>query len=160
MTNRLRILVVHGPNLNLLGKRDPSKYGTVTMQQVNDHLQQLADQMDVDVVFFQSNHEGSFIDFFQQDDSRASDGVLINPGALIRYAYSFRQALVDLNKPVMEIHMSDIHKTGVNQGVNVLDTVRMGQVTGLKEESYYQGFRKLVEYIHLTTERTENAEKS
>ena len=147
MTNRLKILVVHGPNLNLLGKRDPSKYGTITMQQVNDHIQQLADEMGVDVVFFQSNHEGSFIDFFQEDDSRASDGVLINPGALIRYAYAFRQSLVDLNKPVMEIHMSDIHKTGVNQGVNVLDGVRVGQVTGLKEESYYQGFKELVEHI-------------
>ena len=147
MTQPLKILVVHGPNLNLLGKRDPSKYGTVTMQQVNDHIQQLADELGVDVVFFQSNHEGSFIDFFQEDSSRASDGVLINPGALIRYAYAFRQSLVDLNKPVMEIHMSDIHKTGVNQAVNVLDGVRMGQVTGLKEESYYQGFRELVEYI-------------
>ena len=147
MTNRLKILVVHGPNLNLLGKRDPSKYGTITMQQVNDHIQQMADEMSVDVVFFQSNHEGSFIDFFQEDDSRASDGVLINPGALIRYAYAFRQSLVDLNKPVMEIHMSDIHKTGVNQGVNVLDGVRVGQVTGLKEESYYQGFKELVEHI-------------
>ena len=148
MTKRLKILVVHGPNLNLLGKRDPAKYGTITMQQVNDHIQQIADDMGVDVVFFQSNHEGSFIDFFQEDASRAADGVLINPGALIRYAYSFRQSLVDLNKPVMEIHMSDIHKTGVNQGVNVLDNVRVGQVTGLKEESYYQGFRKLIEYIN------------
>lgn len=147
MTKRLKILVVHGPNLNLLGKRDPSKYGTITMQQVNDQLQQMADEMGVEVVFFQSNHEGSFIDFFQEDASRASDGVLINPGALIRYAYAFRQSLVDLNKPVMEIHMSDIHKTGVNQGVNVLDGIRVGQVTGLKEESYYQGFRELVEHI-------------
>lgn len=147
MAKRLKILVVHGPNLNLLGKRDPTKYGTITMQQVNDHIQQLADEIGVDVVFFQSNHEGSFIDFFQEDASRASDGVLINPGALIRYAYSFRQSLVDLNKPVMEIHMSDIHKTGVNQAVNVLDGVRVGQVTGLKEESYYQGFKELVEYI-------------
>ena len=147
MTNRLKILVVHGPNLNLLGKRDPAKYGTITMQQVNDQIQQMADEMGVEVVFFQSNHEGSFIDFFQEDTSRASDGVLINPGALIRYAYAFRQSLVDLNKPVMEIHMSDIHKTGVNQGVNVLDGIRVGQVTGLKEESYYQGFRELIEYI-------------
>lgn len=151
MTKRLKILVVHGPNLNLLGKRDPTKYGTITMQQVNDHIQQLADEMGVDVVFFQSNHEGSFIDFFQEDASRASDGVLINPGALIRYAYSFRQSLVDLNKPVMEIHMSDIHKTGVNQAVNVLDGVRVGQVTGLKEESYYQGFKELVEHIKHST---------
>ena len=147
MTQKLKILVIHGPNLNLLGKRDPIKYGTITMEEINHHLQQLAVELDVDVEFFQSNHEGSFIDFFQQESSRAADGVLVNPGALIRYAYSFRQSLVDLNKPVMEIHMSDINKTGVNQSVNVLDSVRVGQVTGLKEESYYQGFKDLVEYI-------------
>ena len=92
---------------------------------------------------------GNFIliDFLQKDSSRASDGVLVNPGALIRYAYSFRQALVDLGKPVVEIHMSDIDKTGVNKKVNVLDDVRVDKVTGLKEGSYYEGFKRLVEYI-------------
>ena len=143
----ITILVVHGPNLNLLGKRDPSRYGTITLAEINTALQALARELGIRVECFQSNHEGAIIDFLQQDSSRAAHGVLVNPGALIRYAYCFRQALVDLNKPVMEIHMSDIKKTGVNQQVNVLDDVRVGQVTGLKENSYYEGLKQLVQYL-------------
>ncbi len=146
-TEPLTILVLHGPNLNLLGKRDPARYGTITMGEINTCLQALAGELAVRVEFFQSNHEGAIIDFLQQDSSRAAHGVLVNPGALIRYAYCFRQALVDLNKPVMEVHMSDIKRTGVNQQVNVLDDVRVGQVTGLKEHSYYEGLKQLVQYL-------------
>jgi 3-dehydroquinate dehydratase II len=143
----MTILVLHGPNLNLLGKRDPTRYGTITMVDINAALERLAKELGVRVEFFQSNHEGAIIDFLQQDSSRAADGVLLNPGALIRYAYCFRQALVDLNKPVMEVHMSDIGRTGVNQKVNLLDDVRVGQVTGKKEESYYEGMKQLVQYL-------------
>lgn len=141
------ILVVHGPNLNLLGKRDPAKYGTLTMSAINRALRQLAGELSVKVRFFQSNHEGAIIDFLQAGSSRAAHGVLVNPGALIRYAYCFRQALLDLGKPVVEVHMSDIGKTGISRKVNVLDDVRVDQVTGLKEESYYEGFRRLVRYV-------------
>lgn len=143
----LKILAVHGPNLNLLGKRDAAKYGSITLAEINRALHRLARELGVRVVCFQSNHEGAIIDFLQRDSSRAADGVLVNPGALIRYAYCFRQALVDLNKPVLEIHMSDIRKTGVNQQVNVLDDVRVGQVTGLKERSYYEGLKQLVRHV-------------
>lgn len=142
----MKILVIHGPNLNLLGKRDPVKYGTITMAEINKKLQDLAKEVSYEVEFFQSNHEGAIIDFLQADSSRSADGLIINPGALIRYAYSFRQALVDFDKPFIEIHMSDINKTGVNRKVNILDdvTTRIGQVTGLKEQSYYEGFNKLI----------------
>ena len=143
----MTILVVHGPNLNLLGRRDPAKYGVTTLAEINAALQKLAVDLGIRVAFFQSNHEGAIIDFLQQDSSRAAQGVLVNPGALIRYAYCFRQALVDLNKPVMEVHMSNIGLTGVNQKVNVLDDVRIGQVTGQKEGSYYDGLKQLVQYV-------------
>jgi len=146
-TETITILVVHGPNLNLLGKRDPARYGTITLGEINAALQTLAQDLDVRLEFFQSNHEGAIIDFLQQNSSRAAHGVLVNPGALIRYAYCFRQALVDLNKPVMEVHMSDIGRTGVNQKVNVLDDVRIGQVTGRKADSYYEGLKQLVQYL-------------
>ena len=146
-TEAITILVVHGPNLNLLGKRDPARYGTITMEQINAALRTLARDLGARLEFFQSNHEGAIIDFLQQDSSRAAHGVLVNPGALIRYAYCFRQALVDLDKPVMEVHMSDIGRTGVNQKVNILDGVRAGQVTGKKEGSYYEGLRLLVQHI-------------
>jgi 3-dehydroquinate dehydratase II len=143
----MTVLVVHGPNLNLLGLRDPTRYGTVTLEEINAALRRLGGELGVGLEFYQSNHEGDIIDFLQRDTSRSAAGVLVNPGALIRYAYCFRQALVDLNKPVMEVHMSDIGRTGVNQKVNVLEEVRVGQVTGLKEESYYEGLRQLVQYL-------------
>jgi 3-dehydroquinate dehydratase II len=146
-TETMTILVLHGPNLNLLGKRDPDRYGTITLAEINAALEVLARELGVRLEFFQSNHEGAIIDFLQQDSSRAAHGVLVNPGALIRYAYCFRQALVDLSKPVMEVHMSDIHRTGVNQKVNLLDDLRVGQVTGLKEASYYEGLKQLVQYL-------------
>src|SRR5579884_3646621 len=93
----MHILVIHGPNLNMLGKRDPTKYGTLTMADINQHLQTIASQAGCELEFFQSNHEGAIIDFLQQ--SREADGVIINPGALVRYAYCLRQAFIDLGKP-------------------------------------------------------------
>lgn len=149
MTEPIRLLVIHGPNLNMLGKRDRSKYGTITMDEINAELAHIAAKLNVQVDFFQSNHEGSIIDYLQTDASRAAAGVVINPGALIRYAYCFRQALIDLDKPFVEVHMSNIHATGVNRAVNILDDValRIAQITGLKEESYYEAFRQLVQYV-------------
>ena len=143
----MRILVIHGPNLNMLGKRDPTKYGTFTMADINNQLQVLANELDCTVAFFQSNHEGAIIDFLQLESSRAADGVIINPGALVRYGYSLRQAFVDLGKPVIEVHMSDIHKLGVNRSVNVLEDVRIDQIVGLKEQSYYEALKKLNSYL-------------
>jgi 3-dehydroquinate dehydratase II len=143
----MKILVIHGPNLNLLGKRDPTKYGTVTMSEINERLQMMAREFDCELAFFQSNHEGAIIDFLQLESSRAADGVIINPGALVRYGYSLRQAFVDLGKPVIEVHMSDIHKTGINQAANVLDDIRFDQIVGLKERSYYEALKKLINYV-------------
>ena len=143
----MKILVIHGPNLNLLGKRDPTKYGTLTMADINEQLQGIATAFNCELDFFQSNHEGAIIDFLQLESSRASDGVIINPGALVRYAYSLRQAFVDLDKPVIEVHMSNISKTGVNLSVNVLEDVRIDQVVGLKEGSYYEALKKMILYL-------------
>ena len=131
----------------MLGKRDPTKYGTLTMTDIDKQLQILAVELDGELEFFQSNHEGAIIDFLQLDSSRAADGVIINPGALVRYGYCLRQAFVDLGKPTIEVHMSDIHKTGVNTSVNVLEDIRIDQVTGLKEQSYYEALKKLINYL-------------
>ena len=131
----------------MLGKRDPTKYGTFTMADINNQLQVLAAELGCTLAFFQSNHEGAIIDFLQLESSRAADGVIINPGALLRYGYSLRQAFVDLGKPVIEVHMSDIHKLGVNRSVNVLEDVRIDQIVGLKEQSYYEALKKLNSYL-------------
>lgn len=143
----MKILVINGPNLNMLGKRDPIKYGRLTLADINKNLEILAKKLNCQLKFFQSNHEGAITDFLQKETSREADGILINPGALVRYGYSLRQALIDHGKPVVEVHMSDINKTGVNKKVNVLEDVRIKQIAGLKEKSYYQGLRLLVKYL-------------
>ncbi len=143
----MRVLVIHGPNLNMLGKRDPTKYGTLTMADINQQLEILAAELHCDLAFFQSNHEGAIIDFLQLESSRAASGVIINPGALVRYGYSLRQAFVDLGKPLIEVHMSDIHRLGINTAVNVLEDVRLAQVVGLKEHSYYEALKQLSTYL-------------
>lgn len=145
----MKILIINGPNLNMLGKRDPDKYGLVTLQKIIKNLNDQAVKLGCKLKFFQSNHEGDIIDFLQKDSSRKADGVLINPGALIRYAYSLRQAMVDFDKPFIEVHMSGINKTGVNKKINVLEDVpkRIEQIIGLKENSYYVGLEKLTDYI-------------
>ena len=131
----------------MLGKRDPAKYGTLTMTDINKQLQIMAVEAGCELEFFQSNHEGAIIDYLQLEASRAADGVIINPGALVRYGYCLRQAFVDLGKPTIEVHMSDIHKTGVNTAVNVLEDIRIDQIVGLKEQSYYEALKKLINYL-------------
>ncbi len=143
----MRILVIHGPNLNMLGKRDPTKYGTLTMSDINQQMEILADELGCELTFFQSNYEGAIIDFLQLEPSRAASGVIINPGALVRYGYCLRQAFVDLGKPLIEVHMSDIHRLGINTAVNVLEDVRLEQVVGLKEHSYYEALKNLSAYL-------------
>lgn len=143
----MKILVINGPNLNLLGKRDSSKYGTITLDEINKQLEKIAKSSECQLEFFQSNHEGAIIDFLQKESSRSASGVLINAGALTRYGYSLRQALIDFGKPVIEVHMSNINKTGINKKVNVLEDVRIDQLVGLKERSYYEGLKRLIKFI-------------
>ena len=145
----MKILVIHGPNLNMLGKRDPTKYGTLTMTDINKELQILAVGLNCELEFFQSNHEGAIIDYLQLEASRAADGVIINPGALVRYGYCLRQAFIDLGKPTFEVHMSDIDRLGINRSVNVLEDIRIDQIAGLKEKSYYEALEKLIKYLEV-----------
>ena len=150
----MKILVLNGPNLNMLGKRDPAKYGNLTLFEINRELKNTAEQLHVSLIFFQSNHEGNLIDFIQKESVRKSiSGVLINPGALVRYGYSLRQAFIDFGKPVVEVHMSNIDITGINKSVNVLEDIRICMVTGLKEKSYSLGLQKLVEHIRFNKEK-------
>ncbi len=143
----MKILVINGPNLNLLGRRDPVKYGTMKLDVINGLLKQIAIERGVVLTFFQSNHEGDIIDFLQRDSSRRAAGILINPGALVRYAWSLRQALIDLGKPIVEVHMSDINKTGIHTSVNVLEDIRADHFVGMKEQSYVSGLNRLLQIL-------------
>lgn len=142
----MKILVLHGPNLNLLGKRDKKNYGTVTLSQINKMLKKIADKNNYELVFFQSNHEGALIDFIQEH-AQDAQGILINPGALTHYGYSLRDALVDTQLPIVEVHLSNILQREDFRKIDVLDGIVVERVMGMKEKSYEIGLTKLIEHI-------------
>ena len=129
------ILVLHGPNLNALGWRNPEHYGTLTLDDVNRLIGERAAMVGVEVECLQSNHEGALIDFLQERRGRI-DGVVINAGALTHYGLALKDALTDAGVPVIEVHLSNIHARESWRRHSVLaDTVR-GQIAGLGWRGY------------------------
>lgn len=143
----MKILIINGPNLNMLGKRNPNKYGRITLDQINNQLVKLAKSEEITVEFFQSNHEGELIDFLQKDSSRSASGILINPGALTHYGYSLADALVDTKLPIVEIHLSDVDNRESFRRIDVLSGIIIKKISGLREKSYYEGFTYLVNHL-------------
>lgn len=143
----MKILVLHGPNLNVLGKRDSKQYGTVTLDEINHMLSRVADTHNVELLFFQSNHEGALIDFIQQH-AESTDGILINPGALTHYGYSLRDALADTKLPIVEVHLSDIKNREDFRKIDVLNGIVLKKIIGKKEKSYTEGLVALIAHIN------------
>lgn len=142
----MRILVINGPNLNMLGKRSKRHYGMLTLELINELLKESARTLNVDLVFFQSNHEGDLIDFLQKETENP-DGILINPGALTHYGYSLRDALEDTKLPIVEVHLSDIEQREYFRKIDVLEGIVIKTITGLKERGYILGLEKLVAHL-------------
>jgi len=142
-----KVLVVNGPNLNLLGEREPEIYGSLTLAQVNNELEKLAEELDVSLKFFQSNHEGSIIDFLHNHRQWA-DGILINPGALTHYSYALRDAIVGVQLPAVEVHISDIHAREPFRKISVLKEVCLKQISGRGLNSYLDGLKLLVAHLN------------
>jgi len=142
----MRILVINGPNLNMLGKRAPEHYGGQTLESIKKALTQKAQELGCELTFFQSNHEGEIVDFIQKE-TPTSAGILINPGALTHYGYSLHDALADSGLPVVEVHMSNIYAREDWRRQSVIADVAIGQVTGFKAESYNLGLVALTNYI-------------
>ena len=138
----MKILVVHGPNLNLLGKRIKEIYGDKTLEEINRLLRQLATELGVELVTFQSNSEGALIDFIQKE-SPAANGIIINPGALTHYGFSLRDALADINLPVVEVHLSNIYAREEFRQRSVIAPVARGQISGLGWRGYVAALRTL-----------------
>jgi len=142
----MKIMVINGPNLNMLGKREPAHYGTDTLESIEQKLTEKGKALGCELIFFQSNHEGAIIDFIQEKTG-AADGILINPGALTHYGYSLHDALADVGLSVVEVHLSDINAREEWRKISVISDIAIKQVSGLKTQSYLVGLEALVEHI-------------
>lgn len=138
----MRLLVIHGPNLNLLGEREPEIYGSTTLEELNQLLEAEARKHGDEIRFFQSNHEGGLIDFIHFNRLWA-DSIIINPGALTHYSFALRDAIAGVNIPTIEVHLSDIHNREEFRKISVLKDICIGQICGLGTESYLKAYEEL-----------------
>lgn len=142
----MRIAVIHGPNLRLLGRREPEVYGTDTLDDVNRMLGELADELGVEIETCQSNHEGEILDFIDDASSRV-DGFLVNPGALTHTSIGLRDALVGVDRPFVEVHLSNTQGRERFRRRSFLSGVAAGVVYGFGVDSYLLGLRGLAARI-------------
>jgi len=139
-----RILMLHGINHNMFGKRDPVQYGTITLAEIDDNLRKLGRELGVEVASFQTNHEGAMCERIHQAFLEQMDAVVINAGAWTHYSYGIRDALAILTVPVVEIHMSNIHAREEFRHHSVFAAIVKGQICGFGLDSYLLGLRAAV----------------
>ena len=142
----MRILVIHGPNLNMLGKREPEIYGSSTLDDVNARLGKEAKDLGAKVEFFQSNSEGEIVGRIQAAMD-STDGILMNPGAYTHTSVAIRDAILSAGLPVVEAHMSNIYKREDFRQKSYVSGVALGVISGFGAESYSLGLRGLVDYL-------------
>ena len=142
----MKILLINGPNLNMLGIRDVGVYGSMTLDDLNRKVVEETENDHVEIVLFQSNHEGSIIDFIQEN-SDDTDGIVINPGALTHYGISLMDALTDTKIPVVEVHLSNIHAREEFRHKSVVAPVSIGQIAGLGWRGYVYAVKFIAEYL-------------
>ena len=146
MPDSLRVLVVHGPNLNLLGTREPEIYGETTLHEIDDRLASEAKEWGAEVETFQSNHEGALVDRIQ-DASGWADGILINAGALTHTSVALRDVLAATDLPVVEVHLSNVHARESFRHHSYLSAVATGVIVGFGPDSYVLGLRGLLDSL-------------
>lgn len=138
----MRVLALHGPNLNWLGKREPEIYGSGTLAELNRLLMELAGELGIELKIFQSNSEGALIDRIYEASGWAN-GILINPGAYTHYSYALRDALAGVDLPTVEVHMSNVYQREDFRRQSVIAPVAAGQIMGFGFDSYLLGLRAL-----------------
>lgn len=140
------VWVINGPNLNLLGVREPGVYGSQGLRNIEDALRKQAESAGIEITFFQSNHEGAIIDRIHEAMGQA-DGILLNPGALTHYSYAVRDAISSVNIPTVEVHLSNIHARESFRHISVIAPVCVGQISGFGANSYALGFMALMNVL-------------
>ena len=142
----MNILVINGPNLNLLGTREPEIYGTDTLEELMMWLETNPISSDQSFKFYQSNHEGEIIDTIQ-DERQWANGLLINPAAFTHYSYAIRDTISSVDIPTVEVHLSDIHNREEFRQISVISPVCIEQVIGFGKDSYTKGLDILLKYL-------------
>ena len=140
----MKILILHGPNLNLLGTREPEVYGSMTLEDINNKLFELSKELDVEIKCLQSNHEGALIDALHEAPTWA-DGVVFNPGGYTHTSVALRDAIAAIQIPVIEVHLSNVYAREEFRHKSLLSGVCKGKITGFGWRSYLLGLRALVE---------------
>lgn len=142
-----KILVIHGPNLNLLGEREPEVYGTDSFESINDEIVQNAEALGFECEIFQSNHEGAIIDKLHEA-RKIFDGIVLNAGAYTHYSYAIRDAVSAIKIPVVEVHLSDINAREGFRANSVIEEVCIAQISGHGKKSYFLGLERLAEHFN------------
>ena len=132
----MKIFIINGANLNMTGKREPEIYGKDTLEIINQEIKTKADKLGIEVEFFQSNIEGEIINFIHSAKSLGGDGIIINPGAFTHYSYAIHDAITSVDIPVVEVHLSNLHKREEFRHKSVIVDACVGQIAGFGKLSY------------------------
>ncbi len=144
MSFSYKILVLNGPNLNLTGMREPTHYGSATLDEINSALYEAASSLGIETVFFQSNHEGDIIDYIHSAID-TFDGIILNAGAFTHYSYAIRDAIAAVKVPTVEVHMSNVHAREEFRHTSVIAPVCIGSIAGFGSFSYHLALAALIE---------------